>query len=217
MQPSVIDLGNGSYRRRLRSMTSSRTTRLAALLAGDKPLTNHVLIEAGLPAPLGMTARDEDDAVGIAEALGYPVVIKPNRGHRGNGVFTDLQNETMLRQAWAKAREIVRDRQLRVEQHIAGNVHRIVVIDGEIQAAGRKENPTLTGDGVHTIQELIDIENDQPYRFPSPTPLTVSLSAVASPTDLFDFESSVAIVLLVCWELSPSAATTGTRAGAPAG
>lgn len=73
------------------------------------------LARAGLAVPAGGLARSADDAVRIAERIGYPVVLKaqaselPHKSDVG-GVLVGLKDEAAMREAW-------RDLHASVAQH----------------------------------------------------------------------------------------------------
>ncbi|MGA2872097.1 MAG: D-alanine--D-alanine ligase family protein [Candidatus Dormibacteria bacterium] len=59
---------------------------LAAALAMDKLRSKQVLRAAGLPAVPSLAAGDAEQARRVAAQLGFPVVVKPNRGGSSVGV-----------------------------------------------------------------------------------------------------------------------------------
>ena len=51
-----------------------------------------------------------------------------------------------------------------VESYIEGYDHRLLVIDGKLVAAAKREPGHVVGDGEHTIEQLVDIVNEDPRR-----------------------------------------------------
>ncbi len=51
-----------------------------------------------------------------------------------------------------------------IEAYLKGTVHRVTLVGGEPVAVARREYPHVMGDGVHTVRELVETENTQPYR-----------------------------------------------------
>ncbi|HYS40169.1 MAG TPA: ATP-grasp domain-containing protein [Pseudonocardiaceae bacterium] len=80
----------------------------AAEAALDKPAMKQRLAAAGVPIADHVLAIDEDDAVGWAARVGYPVVVKPCRGSASQGVIR-ADDEPELRAAYRRVRRIVRD------------------------------------------------------------------------------------------------------------
>ena len=51
--------------------------------------------------PKQESVRTADQAVPVAERIGYPVVVKPLDGNHGRGVCLDLQDDDAVREAFA--------------------------------------------------------------------------------------------------------------------
>ncbi len=86
-----------------------------------------------------------------------PVIIKPRSGSRGRHTTTNIHDETALRTAYDLAKEIAPT--LVIEEHLYGSVYRATVIDNVLVGFFRADPPQITGDGIHTIEELIDLAN----------------------------------------------------------
>ncbi|HEY5541302.1 MAG TPA: cyanophycin synthetase [Coriobacteriia bacterium] len=159
---NLVQLGEGKYQRRIEASITSRTSMIGVETAGNKKLTKNMLDDAGIPVPKGTVVGKMKSVVEDAKWLGYPVVVKPHDGHHGKGVTTDIHDVSDLRKAFSRAKEIS-DRVI-VEKFCTGNDYRILVIDGRFVAAAMREPAAVTGDGEHTIKELIEIENRNPSR-----------------------------------------------------
>ena len=159
---NLVQLGEGKHQRRIEASITSRTSMIGVETAGNKRLTKHMLDDAGIPVPKGTVVRKVESAIEDAEWLGYPVVVKPHDGHQGKGVTTDIRGERDLRQAFARAKAI--SDKVIVEKSYEGNDYRLLVVDGKLVAAAMREPAAVTGDGEHTIAELIKIENRDPLR-----------------------------------------------------
>jgi cyanophycin synthetase len=58
-----------------------------------------------VPVPKGHVVEDEDDAVEVAETLGWPVVVKPLDASHGRGVLTNIRDESELRVAYSERQQ----------------------------------------------------------------------------------------------------------------
>ncbi len=161
-QFSLIQLGYGRYQRRIQATVTSLTPHIAVELASDKEETNKILANLGLPVPQQRLVQSDDGAVAAAERIGYPVVVKPYNANHGRGVSILLMDEAQVRHAFHIARE--HSRSVLVESFITGFDHRLLVIDGELVAASKREPGHIVGDAVHTVEELIAIVNADPRR-----------------------------------------------------
>jgi cyanophycin synthetase len=159
---SLVQFGHGRYQQRIQATTTGRTGNIAVELAGDKEETNGILRDLGLPVPEQRIVRQATDAVRAAQRIGFPVVVKPLAGNHGRGVSINLKTPDEVRVAFDKAKD--HGRTIIVESYIEGFDHRLLVIDGELVAAAKREPGHVVGDGKHTIEQLVDIVNEDPRR-----------------------------------------------------
>lgn len=161
---SLVQLGQGVHQQRIRATMTSRTPAIAVDIASDKSLTNALLNAAGLPVPRSHTVRAADAAVRAATTIGYPVVVKPLDGNHGRGVSLDLRSEDDVAKAFTLARSESRGGDVVVESYVHGDDHRVLVIGGRMVAVAQRVPAGVTGDGEHTVSQLVDIENSDPRR-----------------------------------------------------
>ncbi|MDP9299042.1 MAG: cyanophycin synthetase [Actinomycetota bacterium] len=156
---SLVQLGQGKYQQRIRATMTSKTSALAVDIAGDKKMTNRLLASAGLPVPRSEVVRTDDDAVAAAKKIGFPVVTKPLDGNHGRGVGLELRTERAVRTGFKRAVRESRHGSVVVESFVTGNDYRVLVVDGRMVAIAERVPAHVTGDGKHTISELVEIEN----------------------------------------------------------
>ncbi|MGZ3632564.1 MAG: cyanophycin synthetase [Candidatus Limnocylindrales bacterium] len=161
---SLIQLGQGVHQQRIRATMTSRTAAIAVDIASDKSLTNALLSAAGLPVPRSEVVDSEDAAAAAARSLGFPCVVKPLDGNHGRGVNLDLRDEAAVRRAYPGARAESRAGDVVVESYVHGNDYRCLVIGGRMAAIAERVPASVTGDGVHTVRELVELENSDPRR-----------------------------------------------------
>ncbi len=161
-EQSLIQFGHGRYQQRIQATITSRTSHIAVELASDKEETNRLLANLGLPVPRQMLVQSADDAVRAAERIGYPVVVKPFNANHGRGISIHLSSAEQVTTAFDVAREV--SRSVIVESFISGDDHRMLVINGELVAVSRRVPGHVMGDGVHTIEQLVDQVNSDPRR-----------------------------------------------------
>jgi cyanophycin synthetase len=161
---SLVQLGQGVHQQRIRATMTSRTGGIAVDIASDKKLTNRLLDSAGLPVPRSEVVVAEEEAVAAARRLGYPCVLKPLDGNHGRGVALDLRSEDEVRAAFAVALRESRSGDVIVETYITGNDYRCLVIGGKLAAVAERVPASVTGDGEHTVRELVEVTNSDPRR-----------------------------------------------------
>ncbi|MCY1142256.1 cyanophycin synthetase [Actinoplanes sp. Pm04-4] len=156
---SLLRLGWGNRRRLAWAAMTDRTSGVGIDIAGDKQVTRRLLDEAGVPMPVGGAARTADEAVGWLDRLGGPVVVKPRCGRQGEHVALHLRTREEVELAFAEAgRDVI------VERQLGGRDYRVLVVAGEIVAAAERITAHVVGDGVSTIDVLIEKVNADPRR-----------------------------------------------------
>ena len=136
--------------------------------AGDKPLTHRLLAEAGLdvPAYRTFTFPDLDEAWAFVQREA-PCVVKPARGTAGGrGVTPGIATRREFKRACYAA--AIHGDDLVVEKQHAGEVYRLLYLDGELLDAVRRGCPRVRGDGSSTVRQLIRAENRRRARENSP-------------------------------------------------
>lgn len=159
----LVQLGYGVYQKRIAASETSHTSAIAVSICQEKPLTNRLLRSVGVPVPEGQSVYSADEAWEVARTLGLPVVIKPDAGNQGKGVSTNLRAEDAIKRAYEIA---ARFGDVLVERYVIGDDHRLLIVDGKMVAAARREPATVIGDGEHTISELVETANRDPRRRP---------------------------------------------------
>lgn len=158
----VIQYGMGRRRRRLESSFTDATPNIGARIARNKAFTNAVFAQAGLPVPRQIMVKDAQAAVIAAARLGYPVVVKPADLDGGSGVAAGLGDAGEVSRAFLAARQL--SDQVLVEQHVSGRDYRLTVFQGELIWAIERIAARVIGDGVHSVAQLIALENSNPLR-----------------------------------------------------
>lgn len=144
----------------------------AAALAADKDYTARLLRAAGLPAPEGLLVfappfREamalknaavakalpaEKDAEAFARHIGWPVIVKPNGGSEGRGVSRARSPADLTADL---ARLFQTDQKVRIEAMCTGADHRVVVFDGQVRIVYRRDTASVTGNGRHSVTDLL--------------------------------------------------------------
>lgn len=129
----------------------------ALLWMDDKALLKQKLIAANLPVAAGGGFSDYETLLAVFNTLQKPVIIKPRLGSRGRHTTTHIHTEAELRQAFDSAKELCH--WVVMEEHLYGSVYRGTMINGKLRGVLGGAPPRITGDGEHTIAELIALQN----------------------------------------------------------
>ncbi len=159
---SLVHLGHGRYGKRIQATVTSETRSIAVEIASDKEETHDLLSDLGLPVPGQQLVYSARDAQRAAARLGYPVVVKPLDANHGRGVSIDLADARAVKVAFEQARQ--HSRGVLVERFIEGFDHRLLVVDGQLVAASKRVPGHVVGDGVSTVEQLVEEVNRDPRR-----------------------------------------------------
>jgi cyanophycin synthetase len=157
-----LQLGYGKYLRYVQAAMTDNTNAIAVELAQDKDETNQRLRRNGIPAPIGHVVYSLEEANKALDELRKPVAVKPLTGHQGNGVSLEVSTSDELKVAYEAAHEF--SSTVLVEEMFSGRNYRVVVIAGKVVAASERLPSIVIGDGVSSIRQLIEIENENPLR-----------------------------------------------------
>ncbi|MDJ0527186.1 MAG: cyanophycin synthetase [Microcystis sp. M53600_WE12] len=162
---SMVQLGYGVHQKRIQATLSSFSGILAVELACDKEGTKTILKDAGIPVPRGTVIQYLDElSEAIEEVGGFPIVIKPLDGNHGRGISIDVKNQQEAAEAYDLASAASKTRSVIVERYYKGSDHRILVINGKVAAVAERIPAHVVGDGRSTVEELIEITNQDPNR-----------------------------------------------------
>ncbi|MEE4240818.1 MAG: N-acetylglutaminylglutamine synthetase [Desulfopila sp.] len=155
----ILDAENGYFQLCLggrsivcRESLSELTTAIAMSRCDDKTVTRKILQQAGLHVPAQETAVSPEKT---AEFLSRykRIVVKPARGEQGAGISVDLADLNEVTEAVAKAETFCE--KVILEEYVAGQDLRIIVIDNEVVAAAVRKPARIRGNGKLSIAELI--------------------------------------------------------------
>lgn len=136
----------------------------ASDIAKDKDYADFFMRKMGYPTVRGKafysnawakllgSKRNIDAAYAYARKLGLPVVVKPNSGSHGEGVFL-VRNK---REFYRAMRFIFKENRVALVQHVVyGKDYRIVVLDKQVISAYERIPLSVVGDGSSSISELL--------------------------------------------------------------
>ena len=159
---SLVQLGYGVHQKRIRATIASTTSNIAVDIAGDKEETKNLLGAAEIPVPRGTVVRTEEALKEAVDKYAYPLVIKPIDGNHGKGNTTNITTWEQAVKAFESAKQYGRN--VIVEKFITGVDFRVLVINYKFICAALRTPASVIGDGVNTIQWLIDETNKDARR-----------------------------------------------------
>ncbi|WP_373694893.1 N-acetylglutaminylglutamine synthetase [Kineococcus terrestris] len=143
-----------------RESLSELTSAVAMSRCDDKRVTRRLLERTGVRVPraveLGEDPLSDPDGLAAAQRLleeTGPVVVKPARGEQGKGITVGVADAEGLRRAVAEAARYCPD--VLVEELVAGQDLRVVVIDHQVVAAAVRRPAAVIGTGTDTVEALV--------------------------------------------------------------
>jgi cyanophycin synthetase len=161
---SLLRLGYGRHRQLVCAALTSKTSAVGVDMAADKQLSKQMLAAAGVPVAAGLVAWSAEEAADALEEIGAPVVIKPLGGNHGANLTIGVRTAAEAAAAYTKAAAVTGA--VLVEALVPGTDYRVLVLDGRVAAAAQMRPASVTGDGTHTIGQLVELANADPRRGP---------------------------------------------------
>lgn len=139
----------------------------------NKEKTKDLLIKGNVPTTQGKIVDIDDEGVtSYAGDFGYPVVIKPLNGSMGKGVYTNIRDEVELLEAVNDFKSRYKYKEILLEKYYPGKEYRIYVVGDKVIGATNRIPANVQGDGVNSIEKLIENKNElrktNPYLAPKP-------------------------------------------------
>ncbi len=159
---SLVQLGYGKNQVRFRATMTDKTSSIAVDLASNKEETKKMLTDAAIPVANGMCISEISEIETVINRVGFPLVFKPLDGNHGKGASINVKTKEEAFVAFEHAKKY--SRKIIVEKFISGFDFRILVINHRFIAAALREPAHVIGDGVSTIAQLIEIENQDERR-----------------------------------------------------
>lgn len=142
----------------------------AATLASDKHFASRILREAGVSALAGEyfflhdrhrahrpAGHERSDAIDYFRTLGGSAFVKPLTGSRGD--FAQAVHDEAALARYLDEVSKYYDAIL-IQPIVEGTEYRIFLLDDEPLYCARKSPPSVTGDGVRSVRELLTAHND---------------------------------------------------------
>lgn len=135
----------------------------------DKNLTKKALKKANVPIPEGSRFKEDandQEIIGYADSIEYPLVIKPTNGAGGEGVIAGIKDQLEFENALQYVKYELNYKDIIVEKFFDGEDYRLYVIGDKVIGAIKRIPANVVGDGILTIRELIKEKQKERYKNP---------------------------------------------------
>ena len=159
---SFVEFNNGKIKECvIQASKTSKDTYIYPYITDDKMYAKKLMLENGINTPMCICLNkkamsNEKISKIIKSIVGKKVVVKPKTTNYGDGI-TIIDNpatEDILKTAVDYA--FTFDSYVLIEEYIKGNEYRFLVIDGKCIHVSWRRCTSVVGNGINTIQELID-------------------------------------------------------------
>lgn len=160
LSEEFAEMRRDGVRTRVRRQATELDADVTLELASHKGVVHGFLTGAGIPVPehRAFGYRDLRAGLDFLEEAGGACVIKPGSGSGGGwGLAGNVRTPAQLARAVMNASRY--SPEILIERQVEGDLHRILVLDGEVIDVVRRRSPTVEGDGSSTIAQLIAAEN----------------------------------------------------------
>ncbi len=134
------------------SMPLPTDARGVSVAVDDKISFKRLMKKHGLPVPESRGVWSLRGAQQAQREFGL-VCVKPRSGSNGRHTFPFVRHEQDLRDAYASASKLCAS--VSVEEHLEGNLCRATCVDGILVGFLESSYPTVIGDGVSSVAELV--------------------------------------------------------------
>lgn len=161
-EEAYVQLGYGCRQKRIEATLTGCSSSIAVDIACDKHRTKKILTGAHIPVPQGEMVSSVEKLKEVIDVIGYPIVLKPLDGNHGKGATINVESWDEAMKGFERAK--LYSEKIIVEKYVKGKDFRILVVNNKFVAASLRTPASVTGDGHHTIRELIEIVNCDPRR-----------------------------------------------------
>ncbi len=134
----------------------------ALMWMDNKGIMKKKFQKEGLPVARGGVAFTKRGAMKIFNRVDKPVITKPNLGSRSRHTMIHIDTPELLMIGFKKAKKL--SPLVIVEEELKGFLFRGTLINKKLVGVVKRDQPEVIGDGVHTLQQLLDKENERPER-----------------------------------------------------
>ncbi len=128
----------------------------------NKGIMKEKFLKEGLPVAKGGVAFTKRKALQIFNSIKKPVITKPNLGSRSRHTLIHIDTPEKLIYGFSKAKKL--SPLVVIEEELNGYLFRGTLVGGKLVGVVRRDQPEVVGDGIHTLQELMDKENGRAER-----------------------------------------------------
>ncbi|NLK98476.1 bifunctional glutamate--cysteine ligase GshA/glutathione synthetase GshB [Defluviitalea saccharophila] len=173
IQVDILDAGDNFIRLKKgdkveyikQATKTSLDSYIAPLIMENKLVTKIILEENGFNVPKGITIKSKEEAeTHWKDFCTKGVVIKPKNTNFGIGITILLDNYSKEQYIKGVESALEHDNTVLIEEYVPGKEYRFLVLGDEVAGILHRIPANVEGDGIHTIEELVEEKNKNPIR-----------------------------------------------------
>jgi len=135
-------------------------------VANNKELTYTIAEDNDIRVPKNIYINRDNFTENHISSLNiiYPVITKPVDGARGEWVALGINNQGELQEGLQYSFQDESVSRVVIQEELSWDDHRILVVNGKVEGVTKRVPPYVIWNGVDSISQLIDIENQNPLR-----------------------------------------------------
>jgi glutamate--cysteine ligase len=163
---NLIRVSKGRHIEYIQEATkTTRTPYITSLIINNKKASKYILHEQGIRVPQGMDYNDIKIALKDYKLFKkQKTVVKPKTTNFGIGVTILEENFSVDAFKKALTHAFSYDNAVLVEEYIEGTEYRFLVIKDKTIGVINRVPANVTGDGKHSVEELVATKNKSPMR-----------------------------------------------------
>lgn len=148
----------------MQATKTSLDSYIVPLIMENKMITKMLLEEEGISVPMGYEVNNIEEGMDLIQNnINKDIVVKPNSTNFGKGIsilMSSSKNQYMKALEYA----LQYDTTVLIEEFVKGKEYRFLVIGDEVVGILHRVPANVLGDGVLTIQQLVEKKNQDPLR-----------------------------------------------------
>lgn len=177
----IMELTYNGEKTYFQAQNPFRQSCIALYATSNKTIEKGLLMEAGISVAKGYTISKTDSKdywKELYDSVSHPLVLKPTHGTQGRSVYTNINDYETFEKA---VMEVLPDHPAMaagviVETMFDGEEYRVLTTREKVIGIINRKPANVVGDGHSTIQQLIDIKNQDPRRKNDPNNFLVTIN-----------------------------------------
>ncbi len=129
-------------------------------LKADKLSGKKVFRRVGAPTARYRVVKGNAECMTAVGDIGFPCAVKPVHSGSGKGVTANIKTFDEVDFAFSEASKFSgENNEIMVEEYVPGRDYRLLFVRGDFAGCASSVSPSVTGDGIRSIRELIDSVN----------------------------------------------------------